>query len=172
MLQSFLQIFGITDTRLRDPQTCFLHGIGDNLLPPTYVLTNSFLQFCFAKDLIVYDPIPQRFQNFVVQWFDFLYFQKYFLYFKKYFFFALVLFCMVWNEKQNINMCSVCPISEIIFTRRVYKSEFISPQVQWKHFQSLFGLQHRALQIWAWWIVYHKLSCTANIFLGLIMRWR
>lgn len=129
MLQSFLQIFGITDTRLRDPQTCFLHGIGDNLLPPTYVLTNSFLQFCFAKDLIVYDPIPQRFQNFVVQWFDFLYFQKYFLYFKKYFFFALVLFCMVWNEKQNINMCSVCPISEIIFTRRVYKSEFISPQV-------------------------------------------
>ena len=87
-------------------------------------------------------------------------------------FLGLLLFCMVWNEKQNINMCSVCPISEIIFTRRVYKSEFISPQVQWKHFQSLFGLQHRALQIWAWWIVYHKLSCTANIFLGLIMRWK
>ena len=91
MLQSFLQILGITDTRLRDPQTCYLHGIGYNLLPPTYVLTNGFLQFCFAKDLIVYDPIPQRFQNFVVQLFDFLYFQKYFLYFKKYFFLGVVI---------------------------------------------------------------------------------
>ena len=49
MLQSFLQILGITDTRLRDPQTYYLHGIGYNLLPPTYVLTNSFLHFFLLR---------------------------------------------------------------------------------------------------------------------------
>lgn len=128
MLQSFLQIFGITDTRLRDPQTCFLHGIGDNLLPPTYVLTNSFSSFVLLRIWLYMIPYLRDSKTL---WFSDLTFYtfKSTFYTLKNTFLALVLFCMVWMRSRiSKYVLSLSYIRNHLYKKSL-QSEFISPQV-------------------------------------------
>lgn len=110
----------------------------------------------------------QKFQNFVVYWLYFFIFKEIFNLLK-----ILVLFCYcVWFVVGGYKcMLSLCTIRNHLYEKNLTKVKLFPPTLgETLQFKSLFGLQYRALQIGAWYIVYHNQSWSANIFLSLIVR--